>query len=302
MGESMDNADLAALHDHRFGLGGRIKFSWRAPGIETALVEEGGARAELSLHGAHMLSWCPPGGKDVLFLSPRSAFVPGSPIRGGIPVCWPWFGPHPSDARLPLHGVARVHAWTPEESGISGGAVRLRLSLESSDATRSVWSHDFRLELRISVGNELSLDLTARNTGSAPWPMSCAFHPYFRVGDAASARVRGLEGASWTDRAGGAAGVQQGDVTLSGPLDRIFGAEGPLEIIDPVLERRIGIVRDGFPSTVVWNPWERAAQMPDLGADSYPHMLCVEPARVAGQELTLEPGASASMGFRISVR
>lgn len=297
-----NRSDAAGTRAERSGLGGIIRFSRRAPGIDTAIVEHLGARAELSLYGAHLLSYNPPGGEDLFFLSERSAFIPGSPIRGGIPVCWPWFGPHPSNPALPLHGVARLQAWRLDETALRGDTVSLRLSLESSDATKALWPHDFRLELLVSVGPALSLQLTARNTGTAPWTMTGAFHPYFRVGDIASVRVEGLDGAAWKDRAAGTTGVQSGNLAVSGPIDRIFDASGPLVIRDPALGRSIEMTRSAFPSTVVWNPWEKAASMADLGADAYPRMLCVEPARVAGQDLPLDPGAQATMGFSCAPR
>ncbi|MFZ2781892.1 MAG: D-hexose-6-phosphate mutarotase [Rectinemataceae bacterium] len=294
----MHGPDIQTLNE-KFGVSGRVVFREKVPGIVVARIACGGSTADISLYGAHVLSFRPSGGTETIFLSKQSHFEPGKAIRGGIPLCWPWFGPHPSDANQPLHGFLRLVDWNVEAAWSGEKTTEISLVTASNEITRARWPHEFRARLDISVGEGMSLELTTQNTDSAPWVSTGAFHPYFRVGDIAQAEVEGLDGVAYQDRLpGGKEGVQKGAVVIQAETNRIYGSGAPKTIMDRKLGRRIAIEQWGCPSTLVWNPWiERSREMVDFGDEEYLEMLCVESVRSAPDAITIEPGESASFGF-----
>lgn len=276
----------------------------RTPEIEVVELKNRLASATVSVYGGHVLSYVPAGGKDALFVSEKSLFEPGKAIRGGIPVCWPWFGPHPTDSSLPLHGFIRTLRWRVAGERDSADSSEVTLECRSTDATKKLWPHDFRVTLAVSVGANLTLTLATHNEGSEPFAVADAFHTYFRVGDIDRASVRGLANVSYDDRLGEpCVRAQDGDVTITGETNRIYHSPAACDIVDPSLGRTITVGKESFPETVVWNPWiERAKAMADFGDDEYRSMLCVEAASVGSNAFTVEPGATSSQRMTVAVR
>jgi glucose-6-phosphate 1-epimerase len=281
-----------------------ITHSQRTADIVVLELKNGLASATISVYGGHVLSYVPAGGKDALFVSEKSLFEPGKAIRGGIPVCWPWFGPHPTDASLPLHGFIRTLQWCVSDERDSSDSSEVTLECRSTDATKKLWPHDFRVTLAVSVGARLSLALTTHNEGSAAFDVADAFHAYFCVGDIARVAVHGLANASYDDRLGEPrVRTQEGDVTISGETNRIYRSATTCDIFDQSLGRTIAVGKESFPETVVWNPWiERARAMADFGDDEYRSMLCVEAASVGANAFTVEPGATITQRMTVAVR
>jgi glucose-6-phosphate 1-epimerase len=256
------------------------------------------AQARVSLHGAQVLSFVPQGGDDLLFLSARAVYQPGKAIRGGVPVCWPWFGPDPQGLGRPAHGFARTRSWAVRGTAVTpAGDVSLTLGLNDSPDTRALWPHAFDLSMEITVGSRLRLVLTTHNTGDAPWLLTQALHSYFAVGDIARTHVLGLDGCDFTDKAAGAPGGvarQTGPVGFHGELDRVYTGTPPLLwVADGGRARRLRMACEGSRSAVVWNPGPViAAAMTDLPDDAYRHFVCVETANVADDAVTLAPGGT----------
>ena len=289
-----------------YGIAGKLIFESGPGGLTVARVVAPDGTATVALHGAHVLSYAPAGSDDLLWLSAASVFAAGEPIRGGIPVCWPWFGGHPSDADKPAHGFARRRDWTVLGATVlPRGDVRLRLQLASDEATRAQWAHDFLLELRVTVGRELHVELAMTNTDSETWTITAALHSYFAVGDAASVRVTGLDGCRYIDTVDGANSehVQSGDVTVAGEVDRVYvDTRATCEIHQPALGRTVRVAKRGSRSTVVWNPWiAKSARMPDFGDDEYPEMICVETTNALGDTVHVPPGATHTTEAIISL-
>jgi glucose-6-phosphate 1-epimerase len=249
------------------------------PGVELEHPE--GGRVELSLHGGHILSWTRRGGDDVLFLGSRAAFDGVTAIRGGVPVIFPQFGPGP----LPKHGFARTARWTLAGFRADESRVAAQLTLRDDAATHRIWPHVFRLELDVELETRLTMRLSVTNAGDAPFDMTAALHTYLRVADIASVRLLGLHGIRYVDQLAGGAVRDETDtaLTVGGPVDRIYaGVSGALRLDDPAGGRAVEIVQDGFPDTVVWNPWSQgAAALSDLADHEYRTMLCVEAAAAA---------------------
>jgi glucose-6-phosphate 1-epimerase len=252
-----------------------------------------GARVSLARHGAQVLSWRPPGASEQLYLSPRSEFVAGKAIRGGVPVCFPQFAER---GPLPKHGFARVLPWelVSQEQGKDDALAVLRL--RDSDTTRALWPHAFELELSVRVGGRvLDVELACENTGDTPLQFTTALHTYLRVGDLDAVSVEGLSGLRYFDSVKQAEALQRMELLLTGEkgvldLDRIyFGVkERPLVVTED--RRQVVVTQQGFDDAVVWNPGpERCAKLADMPPEGWSEMLCVEAATV-GVPVQLPPG------------
>ncbi len=270
-------------------------------GLPRVVVEGRAGTAEIYPHGAHVTRWRPSGHDDVLFLSEHSRFTPTTAIRGGVPICFPWFGPNADAPEAPAHGFARTSEWTLEGAEESGDDVVVTLSLTDSDATRaSAWPYPFRATLRVTVGARLVLALEVHNTGSTSIRFEEALHTYLAVADARGVVVRGLEGDRYVDKVAGApepvpAGGEP--VRLTGETDRVYlDTAGSVTVDDPAGDRRLTVSAEGSGTTVLWNPWvDRAAALADLGDDEWTRMVCVETTNVGPSAVTLEPGAAHRM-------
>lgn len=278
----------------RFACGRQLGFR-DVNGLIVADIDTPLASAALCLQGAHLMMWRPKAQVEpVVWLSKLAKLAPGKSIRGGMPVCWPWFGPHASDAKLPAHGFARTVPWELTEARIDAdGTVDLALVLAASEQTRTLWPHRVRAELRISIGATLKAVLITSNEGDQPIVIGEALHTYFHIGDIGAAHVLGLEGCAYLDKVdGGARKRQEGAIGFVGETDRIYLDTTAVCVIEDVnLQRRIRIAKTGSRSTVVWTPWtEKADKMGDFGPNGWRGMVCVESANAAENVVTVRPG------------
>lgn len=260
--------------------------------------------AEIYLRGAHLSTWAPAGSGPVIWMSEQSEYAPGVPLRGGVPVCFPWFAAHPTDAAAPSHGFARLADWQLVEGRESGDDVVLVFVLTDSVSTReSAWPHRFEARYTITVGAELSLDLTVTNRGADPVSFEEALHTYLAVADIRQTTVTGLEGAPFTDRLTGPRPAETGPVRFDAETDRIYqDTTATTTVTDAATGRAITVAKQGSASTVVWNPWvDKAAAMADFGDAEYTGMVCVETCNIRADTVTLAPGASHEMSVRYSV-
>jgi len=289
----------AAELNRRFAIADVLAFEDIADGFTVAKVATRYGTASIALQGAHVMTYQPAGHAPLIWLSKFAKFAPGKSIRGGVPVCWPWFGPHASDAKLPGHGFARTVPWALLEAQLlPDHRLRLEFELIQTDATRAQWPHPCTVKNIVTVGPELEVELATTNTGGAPFELGQALHTYFEIGDIRKTTVAGLEHCDYIDKVdGGARKAQLGPVAFSGEADRVYlGTRGHCEIHDPVLGRRIVVTSTGSRSTVVWNPWnEKADKMGDFGADGWTQMVCVETANAVEDVIRLAPGATHRM-------
>ena len=269
------------------------------------LVETGSATAEIYLYGAQVTSWKPAGAGEVLFVSEKSYWEAGRAIRGGIPVCFPWFRAKVDDPHAPTHGFVRTKEWQVESISMDpGNSASICFSTASDESTRRWWPCDFRLEYRIAVGPSLRLQLVMKNSGQTALRFEEALHTYFKVGDVERVRVRGLDGVAYLDnRDGNREMTRPGDLILSRQTDNAYkDSVGPVEIIDPLLGRILKTEKQGSASTIVWNPWsDGASSMSDLGDQEWRGMLCAEGANILTSAVNLDPGQSHAMTVTIGV-
>jgi D-hexose-6-phosphate mutarotase len=290
--------------DLRFPAGVRLE---NGPGgLERLSLEAAEGSAHVFLHGGHVSHFQPKGERPVLWLSRESRFEPTRPIRGGVPVCFPWFGAKAGDPEAPMHGFARILPWALV--GVTRGAsgqIEATLELTAEAAARGGFGLGFGARLAIGVGRSLRVALSVRNDGGAPARFEEALHSYFAVSDLAQVRVRGLEGTAYLDKTEGMArkaGAAE-PIVISAETDRVYlDTAATVTIDDPAWGRRIVIAKTGSATTVVWNPWvAKARAMPDFGDDEWPRMLCVETANVGEQAVTLAPGATHVMTATLGV-
>jgi glucose-6-phosphate 1-epimerase len=288
----MNASDLASA----YRIAGVVEFAETEHGLVKTVVSRGGMTGEVFLQGAQVNAWQPPGAQPVIFTSSHAVFAPGKAIRGGVPVIFPWFGPHPSDPAAPQHGVVRAAAWQLDNVEQDSDAVTLALSVALDG---------FALTCRVSFGTELRIALAARNTSNNALDFEEALHTYFAVSDVERVSVSGLEGSGFIDKT---AGMQRrppsgAPLSLAKETDSVYlDTPGRLVIHDPAWRRRIVIEKSAAASTIVWNPWpEKAAAMADLGADNWRGMLCVETGNVADNRVRLAPGTAHEMTTRITL-
>jgi len=265
-------------------------------------INHASCRARVAFQGAHIMEWAPAGKDPVLYLSPTAILAQGKPIRGGIPICWPWFGPHAEDSSKPMHGFARTRQWSLIACEDDGASIDLRFELRSDDETLALWPHAFEAIVEIRLGAELHLSLISHNPAGTPFTETAALHTYLGVSDAAEIAISGLDGAAFIERAGGqhTPGIQQGDVRIVGEVDRVYQSIREVTVTDR--RRRIHIHKHGSASTVVWNPGsEKAARLGDLPPLDFPKFVCVETANAFGAEVTVTGGATHVLRTRIVV-
>ena len=247
------------------------------------------------LHGAHLTSWKPAGHDEVLFISTKSRWEEGHAIRGGIPICFPWFRGKVDDAHAPAHGFVRTKMWQLEsivEIGNENG-VAVTMFTQSDEHTRKWWPGEFRLVHRVTFGSALRLELVCMNTGTMPFRFEEALHTYNRIASIQDARVQGLDGVSYLDNTdSNKEKTQRGDVIVAAQTDSAYrNTQNEVALLDPKRKRRIRLQKDHSLSTVVWNPWsEGATRLQDLGEGEWRQFLCVEASNILDAAINLAPG------------
>jgi D-hexose-6-phosphate mutarotase len=287
----------------QFGIAGKLGFEMIGE-LAVARITTPFASATVALQGAHVLSWQPEGQQAVIWVSKLAKYAPGKSVRGGVPVCWPWFGPHASNPQFPGHGFARTVPWALVASKeLPDGRIRLEFELVKNGATQAQWPHASIVRNIVTVGEELEVELATTNTGKEPFELGQALHTYFVVGDIRRATVAGLEGCEYLDKVGGGRKRQQGQVTFTQETDRIYlGTHGCAGILDPVMDRTILITSTGSRSTIVWNPWtDKAAKMGDFGDEGPWRMVCVETANAAEDVIMLRAGETHRLSAQYRV-
>ena len=295
---------ISATLNARHAIADHVEFQEGPGGLTVAAVANAQARAVIALQGAQLLNWAPHGTPPVVWESPAAKYSASKSVRGGVPVCWPWFGPHATEPAFPAHGFARTLAWDViATEALSSGATRLVFRFVPPANTRAWWPHASQLELHLSIGTVLEMDLVTRNLSDSDITITEALHTYFGVSDVRAISVLGLDGTDYLDKVGGGRQQQHGAITFSGETDRVYLATTAECIIDdPGLQRRIIIAKRGSRSTVVWNPWiDKAAKLGDLGDDGYLRMVCVESANGADDAVVVATGGEHRLGVRYTV-
>lgn len=289
--------DIVTLYK-KFGIGNELSFKEIAAGMVAIEVDTNLASASISLMGGQVLTWHPKSQRQpVLWVSKLAQYVPGKAIRGGVPICWPWFGVHPSDSSLPGHGFARVAPWEVSSTNIyASGIVEVVLTLGESDVAAKLqpsdWPQSVALSARIRIGEELEVSVTTTNNSDREIRFTEGLHTYFLVSDIEHVRVLGLDECEYVDLTDGNQRRQQlGPIAFEGELGRIFvNCDKTSVIEDRKHGRAIHVAGAGSQSIAVWNPWlETASKMADLGSEGWRKMVCVETANALEKAILVKP-------------
>ncbi len=284
---------ITELNEH-FAIPDQLSFKTGPGGLTLIDISNEHSTATIALQGAQVLTWSLHDAVPVIWLSPEAKYVADKSVRGGAPICWPWFGPHATEAGFPGHGYARTSEWKVlKTETLADGATRVLFHLVENSGSRNYWPYTTPLAYEVTIGEHLEMELVTTNDGSSPVIITEALHTYFQVGDIEQVEIVGLEGCEFIDKVnGGSRLTQSGVVHISGEVDRVYlNTQSECIIDDALLKRRIHIKKLGSDSTVVWNPWvEKAAKMGDLGSNGYRHMLCVESANALENAVKIEPG------------
>ncbi len=281
--------------NQKFSIPNQLKIVEGKGGFPVVEIDSEKAKAKISVYSAQVLSFQPVGeAEDLLFVSENAYYQSGKATKGGIPICWPWFGPDPDGLGRGSHGFVRNRMWTLlSAEATAAGETKVRLGITASEETEEIWPHRFELVLEILVGAQLSLTLTTQNTGDEAFSITQAFHTYFTIGDVNQVQVLGLEENTYFDKANeGAQKTQSGAIAISAETDRIYtGVKPELVIDDGALGRRIRISTQGSRTAIVWNPWkEISIKMADLEAQDYQRFICVETANTQDEVIEISPG------------
>lgn len=290
--------------NHHFSIANQLTFTASGSGQHVAEINNSHASATIALQGAHVMSFQPHGEAPVLWMSEQAQLRAGKSLRGGIPICWPWFGAHATDPNFPSHGFARTQKWRVISSAaLADGSTRITFELQKNDSARTQWPYLCHLRCIVTVGRTLTVELATENTGETEFKLGEALHTYFAIGDIEHIRITGLEECAYYDKAQDNRGVQNGAITFNAEFDRVYlNSTAECVIEDPQLKRRIRIRKQGSRSTIVWNPWiEKSNRMGDMGANGYRKMVCVESGNAMDNIVNLAPGETHRMHAVYSV-
>ncbi|MGA8272640.1 MAG: D-hexose-6-phosphate mutarotase [Candidatus Sulfotelmatobacter sp.] len=300
----MNTLSMMTELDRRFGIPGIARVCDGKGGMPRVQITSSLGEGEMYLHGAHVTSWKPRGSDEVLFLSSKSRWEEGQAIRGGIPICFPWFRAKVNDPQAPAHGFVRTKAWQLESIVENGNSVTVSMLTESDERTQRWWPGEFRLVHRVTFGAELSLELTCTNTGTSAPRFEEALHTYNRVVDVQDVRLQGLDTVRFLDNTDANREKQQGgDVVIVSQTDNAYlNTDSAVDLSDPKMHRRIRLTKANSVTTVVWNPWrDGAVKLRDLGDGEWTQFLCVEASNIMGAAVNLAPGQEHRMTAVLSV-
>jgi glucose-6-phosphate 1-epimerase len=299
----MNQSHIDALN-REFGIPHVVEVVSGNGGLPKIRVTAPSASADIFLHGAHLTSWQPAHAEQVIFLSRHSNWQDGLAIRGGIPVCFPWFRAKGDDPTAPVHGFVRTKEWRLDSVKAQGDSVLVVCSTENDPSTERWWPYPFRLQHILSIGTSLRLQLVVTNTGPAPFRFEEALHTYFRVSHAQNVSIRGLDRIQYLDNLdGNRTKTQSGDLVFTARTDNAYiDVHSAAELIDPAWRRILRTEKENSATTVVWNPREEgAALIADLGNDEWQSFACIEASNILASAIVLAPGQQHTMQATLRV-
>ncbi len=293
--------------NRQFAISGKVQFSSGTGDLTMLAINSSHSSARISLYGAQLLSFVPAGQQDVIWMSDRSLFQKGKAIRGGIPLCFPCFGPHPSDKGKPQHGFARLQEWQVAEVGeTEDESISVALVLEQSEASLQLWPFSFKAAARFIIGKTLQVQLTVTNTSAQPFDYSDALHTYFNISNIDTLALEGLQDATYYDAFGTQLKTQHSALLYFNEETnrRYVNTSSTCIIHDKGFDRKISVGKSGSKVTVVWNPGEATtATMSDMAPDGFKTFVCAEPANAyEGVDIvSLQPGESHTLSTLIQL-
>ncbi|MEJ2500407.1 MAG: D-hexose-6-phosphate mutarotase [Campylobacterales bacterium] len=279
------------------------KLSAAENGFETVEICNAAAAAKIALQGAQIYEYARHGEPELLWVSPEARFEPGKAVRGGVPVCWPWFGKDAEHPERPQHGFVRTALWRLESVEEPDDLMSIvTLSLDHTQVEQPWFLFRFRLTVQLRIGRELSVSLTTENRDDKPFEITEALHTYFNIGAIAALSIVGLEGVTYADALDGfSRKCSDASIGIVQETDRVYlDTEDEVILLDERLGRSVIVGKSGSRSTVVWNPWiDKAKRMEDFADESYTSMVCIETANALTNTVTVNPGDSHTIAQSI---
>ena len=267
------------------------------------VVDNQFCQATIAFQGAQVLCYERKQSSPLLWLSDLNDWQAGQAIRGGIPICFPWFGQHPTQTDLPSHGFARNMDWQLQQATENAHGHHLIFVLRDNAATRLLWNHAFEAVMDIHLGEQLHFEFRVKNNDQHPFAFSFAWHSYFQIEDITQTKLHGLEHTRFLDQLCTSASYNSGDtqpISFSSETDRIYQQASGNYQVRSALESTIDIHSASCSSVVVWNPWsEKAARLNDMPNDAWKNMLCVECGQV--DTATVHLAAGQPMVYQLTV-
>lgn len=290
----------------KFGITDKVQFVNGKGGLATVAINTPDASATICLYGAQLLSYAPTGQKDIIWMSEQSMYEQGKAIRGGIPLCFPWFGPHATDKTKPQHGFARLQYWEVVQTTDTGSDIIIELQLTQSEHSLQLWPHSFVARASFTIGKSLGVQLTVTNTGNEAFEYSNALHTYFNISNIDTISIEGLQDATYYDAFGTNLITQNSQLLYFNEETnrRYVNTTATCIIHDSGYHRKINVEKSGSRVTVVWNPAEATSKtMADMATTGYQTFVCVEPANAyEGIDIILlEAGQSHCLGTTIKL-
>lgn len=282
------------------------EFNGPAPGLPLIKIKTEKFSALFSVQGAQLLSFKPAGDKDWLWLSPLAKFEPGKAIRGGIPICAPWFGPHPSEADFPKHGFVRNHDWSLQQIEFSAAdEVQIGFRFDWQEEHARLCAAPFSIQARFYLGRGIRIEFVVENRSQQALPLTWALHSYFAISDTTQVEVRGLEAHEYVDTVhNNKRVVDNAAITFSGEVDRVYESVPRTQEINDnqsAENKMLFVAAENAPTAIVWNPGEiLAAKMEDVGAAHFNSFICVERGAAWADKLQLPPQGSMVAEMKLS--
>ncbi|WP_319421698.1 D-hexose-6-phosphate mutarotase [Pleurocapsa sp. FMAR1] len=289
-----------------YGIANKVQFVEGKGGFPIIKVNNEYAQAVISVYAGQVLSFQPVDqAEDIMFFSSKAYHQEGKAMKGGAPICWPWFGPDPEDKGRSSHGFVRNRLCQMREVvSTQDGATKVTLGLTDTAETRAIWDYGFDFAIAITVGKSLTVKLITRNTGDKTFSITQALHTYFKVGNIKQVQVLGLAGNDYIDKVdSGKQKTQSGEVAFDRECDRIYlNVQPELTINDGALERQIKITATNSKTAIVWNPWATiSANMADLEDHDYQNFVCVETANAADEVIEVAAGSEYKLTANYAV-
>lgn len=293
-------ANIEHLRKHE--IPGRVAVVPGNGGLAKIVITAKSSAAEIYPHGAHLTHFQKNGEPPLLFLSHKSWFAPGQPIRGGVPICFPWFGNREGE---PSHGFARITEWQVVRTAASpDGAVTVHFALPQIPG-RDAWKN-LRSEFIVTVADTLTMEFVAANDACGDTiEFENCLHTYIHVGDIAGVTISGLQNAAYLDNAAGGNGERktQSESVLHIPREtnRLYlNTTAAVDIRDESLKRTIRVEKFNSHSTVVWNPWNTQKLPDDFDPADHKQMVCVESGNVKSDKIFLPAGKASVLKVVLS--
>lgn len=279
-----------------------LTFKKSTEGLTKIIINNEFSEAEIYLHGGHLTHFKPKGKEQLIFDGRESRVTPPKSVHAGIPVCWPWFGPHPLDNTKPQHGFARDMLWQIKSTKTLYNGTEVVLSLTEDEKSLALWPNAFTLELTFTIGKNLTIDLKTYNSGDRPFNITQALHTYFYVGSVEAIEINGVVDTPFVDYTdSNKLKFENSPLHIAGEVNRVYiPTAATCTIDDPELERKIIIEKEHSHSTTIWNPWKESG-IHDLPGDDYKKFVCIETTNALEDAKILEPGESYNLVQIISV-